>query len=228
MGKRRAANGGRWGGTPTLQLHAHAGTVTPTALVTHEESHSGTRVPTQAPPGGGSAHGHRAHAAPGPSLWGRHHVSVGTCGDTHGGMVLAGCGALRPGFGGLTRERGWARLPPAWMHTRVHLHTRALVCPHLPHAHSHVPHTLPHCSVPGVPGCAQVEDRGENLGESRGAQGKRERLGQQMRTEDSIPSNRQRPLLRWLRQPPGKAAGSAAAHAAKQPGAGQHLQCRER
>lgn len=64
----------------TPQLHAHAGTVTPTALVAHEQSHSSTRVPTQAPQGGGSVHGHRAHAAPGPSVWGCHDVAVGTCG----------------------------------------------------------------------------------------------------------------------------------------------------
>lgn len=95
------------------------------------------------------------------------------------------------------------------MHTRVRRCTRAQACPH---THSHVPHTLPHCSAPGlpapVPGCAKVEDGEENLGESRGARGKRERLGQQVRATDSIPSNRQRRLLRWLQQPLGKAAGS--------------------
>lgn len=46
------------GGTPTLQLHAHAGTVTPTGT-RYTRSHTATRVPSQArrapPPGLGAS-----------------------------------------------------------------------------------------------------------------------------------------------------------------------------
>lgn len=88
------------GGTPTLQLHAHAALV-----VAHTESHSGTRVPTLAPRDGGSAHGHRAHAGtpgwrvstwascphrnPSPSLWGSAHRRRAhpRMGDQHTGTV---------------------------------------------------------------------------------------------------------------------------------------------
>lgn len=129
-------------------------------------------------------------------------------GDTLGGMVLAGCWAMQPGFGDLTGERGSARLPLCTRDARIGspAHTSTGVPTH---THSHVPHTLPHCSAPDtpapVPGCAKVEDGEENLGESRGTQRKRPT---NERATDSIPSNRQWRLLRWLRQPLGKAAGS--------------------
>ena len=69
------------GGTPTLQLHAHASTMSPTGTrytrrVTprHKCAHTGTPAPhhAAAPRGRGPAHKRHAHAAPGPSSCHRH------------------------------------------------------------------------------------------------------------------------------------------------------------
>lgn len=216
------------GGTPTLQLHAHAGTVTPTALVAHAESHSGTRVPTQAPRGGGSAHGHCAHATPSPSLWGRHDESVGTCGDTRGGMVLAGCWALQPGFGGLTGERGSARLPPC---TRdAHACSPAHTSTGVP-THTRVPHTLPITALLACPLPCQDVPRWKMGRKIWGKANGRKERGNDWADKREPPTPSQATgsgdCSGGCGSPSGRRS-AAAAHVATQPGAGQHLQCRER
>lgn len=92
----------------------------------HTRAHAGT-------PGWGGQHtGTVPMQPPAPHCGDVTMCPVGTCGDTRGGMVLAGCWALQPGFGGLTGERGSARLPPRTRdaHTCSSAHTSTGVPTH--------------------------------------------------------------------------------------------------
>ena len=139
------------GGTPTLQLHAHAGTVSPTGTrytrrVTprHKHAHAGTPAShcATAPRGRGPAHRHCAHAAPGPSSRCRHggtctpehDAAVGTCGDTHGGsspVCRAGSAAGGCSAAGLWEVSHCSGDQPGSHHTRtMHTHAHVHSCAH--------------------------------------------------------------------------------------------------
>lgn len=141
------------GGTPALQLHTHAGTVSPTGTrytrrVTprHQRAHAGMPAPHRAaaPHGRGPAHRRRAHTAPGPSSCRRHggthapehDAAVGTCGHTRGGsspVCRAGTAAGGGSAAGLWEVSHHGGDQPGSHHTHVmHTHARTHV-----HLHTH-------------------------------------------------------------------------------------------
>lgn len=186
------------GGTPTLQLHAHAGTLSPTGTrytrrVTprHKRAHAGTPAPHRAaaPRGRGPALGRRAHAAPGPSSRRRHgggdtrtHLSttqpLARVGTRAVGAVPALAQllavALQPGLGRSRATVGISCGPPP---RNTHVCTHAFVCAHVcMHTHActfctaHHPHLPqpPHPGLPGPVGSAPGSDGPRSSGPTRG------------------------------------------------------------
>lgn len=92
------------------------------------------------------------------------------------------------------------------MHARVHLHTRAQVCLH---THSHPAPSLRSWPARSRARMCQSGRRGGKFGGKQRDTRKEATTGPtNERATDSIPSNRQWQLLRWLRQPLGKVTGS--------------------